>query len=175
MRSSTNSISALVGDEVSAFLPSRLTFGENTPVTSWLCEIWENRACAKVKVNFTLEQAMKAQWGEEVQLYSFFCLGARWGGGGGWGHSPVAFTPGKGTRYPLYRRLSGPQGLSGRVRKFSPPPEFDPRAVQSVPSRYTDWAIPAHLLLPQGMEPRFLGRSNHTDYVKPSMRFVCFF
>ena len=30
------------------------------------------------------------------------------------------FTPGKGTRYPLYRSLSGPQGLSKRVRKTSP-------------------------------------------------------
>ena len=28
--------------------------------------------------------------------------------------------PGK-TRYPLYRRLSGPQGRSGQVRKISPP------------------------------------------------------
>jgi hypothetical protein len=28
--------------------------------------------------------------------------------------------PGK-TRYPLYRRLDGPQGQSGQVRKISPP------------------------------------------------------
>jgi hypothetical protein len=33
--------------------------------------------------------------------------------------------PGK-TRYPLYRRLGGPQGRSGQVRKISPPPGFDP-------------------------------------------------
>ena len=31
------------------------------------------------------------------------------------------FTPGI-TRYPLYRRLGGPQGRSGQVRKISPPP-----------------------------------------------------
>jgi hypothetical protein len=31
------------------------------------------------------------------------------------------------------------------VRKFSPPPPgFNRRPVQSVASRYTDWAIPAH-------------------------------
>jgi len=30
------------------------------------------------------------------------------------------FTPGKETRYPLCRRLGGPQGRSGRVRKISP-------------------------------------------------------
>ena len=40
-------------------------------------------------------------------------------------HAPAALPPGK-TRYPLYRRLSGPQGRSGRVRKISPPPGFDP-------------------------------------------------
>ena len=44
------------------------------------------------------------------------------------------------TRYPLYRGLGGPQGRSGQVRKISPPPEFDPRTVQPVASRYTDYA-----------------------------------
>ena len=63
-------------------------------------------------------------------------------GVGGQGHSPAALPPGK-TRYPLYRKLGGPQGRSGRVRKISPPLGFDPRTVQPVASRYTDWAIPA--------------------------------
>jgi len=44
------------------------------------------------------------------------------------------------TRYPLYRRLGGPQGRSGQVRKMSPPPGFDPRTVQPVASRYTVYA-----------------------------------
>jgi hypothetical protein len=43
---------------------------------------------------------------------------------GGKHHTPAAFPPGK-TRYPLYRRLGGPQGRYGRVRKISPPPGFD--------------------------------------------------
>ena len=47
--------------------------------------------------------------------------------------------PGK-SRYPLYRRLGGPQGQSGQVRKISPPPGFDPRTVQPVTSRYADHA-----------------------------------
>jgi hypothetical protein len=51
---------------------------------------------------------------------------------------PGRFTPGKETRYPLYRRLGGPQGRSGRLRKISPPPAFDPRTVQPVASHYTD-------------------------------------
>jgi hypothetical protein len=63
-------------------------------------------------------------------------------GVGGQRHAPAASAPGK-ARHPLYRRLGGPQGRSGRVRKISPPPGFDPRIVQPVTSRYTDWAIPA--------------------------------
>ena len=55
------------------------------------------------------------------------------------GQSPRRFTPGKKARY---KRLGGPQGRSGPVRKISPPPGFDPRTVQLVASRYTDWAIP---------------------------------
>ena len=59
--------------------------------------------------------------------------------GGGWSTPrPGRFTPGKETRYPLYRRLGGPQGRSGRVRKISPTPGFDPQTVQPVASRYTD-------------------------------------
>jgi len=38
--------------------------------------------------------------------------------------------------FPLYRRLGGPQGRSGQVRKISPPPGFHPRTVQPVASRY---------------------------------------
>ena len=49
------------------------------------------------------------------------------------------------TRYPLYRRLGGPQGRYVRVRKISSPPGFDPLTVQPVASRYTDCTIPAHL------------------------------
>jgi hypothetical protein len=57
-------------------------------------------------------------------------------------HAPAAPYPPEKIRHPLYRRLGGPQGLSGQVRKTSLPPGFDPRTVQPVCSRYTDWAIP---------------------------------
>jgi len=43
---------------------------------------------------------------------------------------------------PLYRRLGGPQSQSGRVRKNSFPPGFDPRTVQPVTILCTDGAIP---------------------------------
>ena len=63
-------------------------------------------------------------------------------GVGGQRHAAAALLPGM-TRYPLYRRLGGPQGRSGRVRKISPPSGFDLRTVQPVASRCTGGAIPA--------------------------------
>jgi len=62
-------------------------------------------------------------------------------GVGGQRHALVALPPEK-TRYLLYRRLGGPQGRTGRVRKFLPSPEFDSRTVQPLVSGYTDGAIP---------------------------------
>ena len=40
----------------------------------------------------------------------------------------------------LCRRFDETQGRSGQVRKISPPLGFDPRTVQPVASRYTDYA-----------------------------------
>jgi len=57
--------------------------------------------------------------GAEVQLYSFFTLGARWE----WLVEATLlpfYPPGK-TRYPFYRRLGRPQARSQRLRKVSPP------------------------------------------------------
>ena len=61
--------------------------------------------------------------------------------------TPRPLYPREKTRYPLCRRLDGPQGRYGRVWKILPPPQtgFDPRTVQPVASCYTDWAIPARL------------------------------
>ena len=62
--------------------------------------------------------------------------------GGQWSAARPGRTlpPGK-TRYPLYRRLGGPQGLSGQVRKISPPPSgFDPWTVHPVARRYSGYA-----------------------------------
>ena len=47
--------------------------------------------------------------------------------------------PGK-NWYPLYRRLGGPQGRSGQVRKISPPTGIRSRTVQPVANRYADYA-----------------------------------
>ena len=47
--------------------------------------------------------------------------------------------------YKLYRRLGGPQGRYGQVRKTMTPSGFDPRNIQFITSRYSDYKIPAHI------------------------------
>jgi len=90
-------------------------------------------------------------------------------GVGGQRHAPAALPPWK-TRYPLYRRLGGPHGRSGQVRKISPPTGFDLWTVQPIASHYTDWAIPTHICLrrrhiinpsgaPTGLGPALPGNS----------------
>ena len=97
----------------------------------------------KVKVKVALEQATNIQR-ESRGIALLFLKPRHWMWVGGQHHPPAALPPGR-TRYPLYRVLGGPQGRSGRGRKISLPPGFDPRTFQSVASRYTDWAIAARL------------------------------
>jgi hypothetical protein len=89
----------------------------------------------KLKVKLTLEEATKAQKWSRVTALLF--LTSLLDGVGGQLQAPAVLLPGK-TRYPLYKKLVGPQGRTGRVRKFLPPPGFDSRTVQSVESGYTD-------------------------------------
>ena len=96
------------------------------------------------KLRWTLVQALRlcagrtAHRGSRGIALPFHDHGIRRGEGSA-SRPGRSLPPGK-ARYPLYRRLGGPQGLSGQVRKISPPPGFDPRTVQPVASRYTDWA-----------------------------------
>ena len=90
---------------------------------------------------FTLEQPTKTHRGSRDSC-TFFILDARWG--------RVV----NATLRPLYPR-EGPDnhctggwvghsgGLDG-CGKYCPPAGFDPRPVQPVAGRHTDWAIPAH-------------------------------
>ena len=73
--------------------------------------------------------------GEEVQLYSFFKLGARWGLVNA---TPRPLHPRVTDPVPLYRRLGGPPGRVWTAAENSPAPGFDPQTVQPVASRYTD-------------------------------------
>ena len=68
-------------------------------------------------------------------------------GMGGQRHSPAAFPLGKRPGIPCTGGWVGLRaGLDG-CGKSRPPPGFDPRTVQPVASRYTDYAIPASVWL----------------------------
>jgi hypothetical protein len=61
-------------------------------------------------------------------------------------HSPTALYPrGKDPRYPLYRRLDGPQDTEASGTIFCPcrRSNLDRQVVQSVVRHYTAWATPA--------------------------------
>jgi len=107
-------------------------------------------AIIKVKLQFALEQAQIGSRGIALNL------GARWGGCGQ-RHDPVALPSGK-TGYPLFRKLDGPQGRSGLLRKIPPPPGFDHRIIQPVASSYTDYAIETHF------QPRYIAKIMFRPY-----------
>ena len=90
----------------------------------------------KLKGKFHPRTGHKGPEGEQIYSSTFPSTSAL-DGMGGQHHAPAALPPGK-TWYTLYRRLGRHQGRSGRVRKISPPPGFDPRTVQPVASLYTD-------------------------------------
>ena len=96
----------------------------------------------KLKVKVTLAQALRLCTGRTAHRGSrgiallFHENGTKRGKGSA-SRPGRSLPPGK-TRYPFYRRLGGPQGRSGEVRKISPPPGFDPQTVQPV-------AIPTEL------------------------------
>jgi hypothetical protein len=78
----------------------------------------------KVKLKFTLEQATKAHRGSRY-ITLLFLQPQHYMGVDVQRHALVALPPGK-NQYPLYRKLGGPQGRSGRELKISPPPVFNP-------------------------------------------------
>ena len=100
--------------------------------------------CVKSKVKRSLVQALRLCTGRTTHRGSrgiallFHDHGTRKCEGSA--SRPSRSVPRGKTRYPLYRRLGGPQGRSGQVRKISPLPVFDPRTVQPVASRYTHYA-----------------------------------
>jgi len=97
-----------------------------------------------VKVKCTLVEALRlctghtAHRGSRGIAYSFLTTALE-GGEGSASRLGRSLLAGK-SRYPLYRSLGGPQGRFGQAQKISPPPGFDPRTVQPVASRYTDYA-----------------------------------
>ena len=85
------------------------------------------RTNKKLRQSFSLYRLLKPLGQVEV-CCTLFKTSALKMGVGGQHHAPAALPPEK-TRYPLYRRLGGPQARSRQVRKISPPSGFDPRTV----------------------------------------------
>ena len=90
-------------------------------------------------------------------------------GVGGQRHAPAVLTLGK-TRYPLYRRLGGPQSRSGQVRKIPPPLGFDPRTVQPVASRYAEETVVAYFESPSSATVSFHIHSTSAFTNQPVIR-----
>jgi hypothetical protein len=65
---------------------------------------------------------------------------------GGWSTPRSGrFTPGK-DLVPIVQEVGSAPGPGWTGAKNLAPPGFDPRPVQSIASRYTDCAIPAHIV-----------------------------
>jgi len=96
----------------------------------------------KVKVKCALVQALRLCTGRTAHRGSRGIALLYWptaleGSEGSASRPGRSLPPGK-TRYPLYRRLGGPQGRSKQARKISPPPGFEPWTVQPIASHYSD-------------------------------------
>ena len=94
----------------------------------------------KVKVQFTLEQTMKTQRGEQMHSCTLPSTSVLYGGG--WSMPrPIRFTP---RERPSTHHIGGWLGPGAGLDwcgKSRPPPGFDPRTIQSVASCYTNYAI----------------------------------
>ena len=105
----------------------------------------------KKKVKVTLVQALRLCkavrpiGGIEVLLNSFMTTALE-GGEESASRPGRSLSPGN-TRYPLYRRVGGPQSRSGQLRKISSPPGFDPRTVQPLAQSLYRLSYPAHCIL----------------------------
>ena len=65
-------------------------------------------------------------------------------GVGGQRYAPAALPQGKRPGTHFTGGWVGPRAVLDACGKSRPPPGFNPRTVQPVASRYTNWAIPAH-------------------------------
>ena len=128
----------------------------SSAVQNWVRSSKKNTGNSS-KLSSPYNRPGRSRGGVEVQLHSFFNLNSRWGG---WSTPrPGRFTPGKDTRFPLYRRLGGPQGRSGRVRKISLPPGFDPRIAKPVASRHSTVIIMKMIILMTSKFGRWEGQN----------------
>ena len=98
----------------------------------------------KVKGKNTLEHAMKAQTGE-WRYSSTLSLNSGLYESGGERHDPAAFPRERPGAHCIGGWVGPSADLSVQGRKTSPPPKFDPRTVQPVASRHTNYTVPANI------------------------------
>jgi hypothetical protein len=96
-----------------------------------------------VKINFTLEQATKVQK-VEYRCSSTLSLTSALYGVGGQHYAPAALSQ-EGPVTPCIGGWVVSRTGLYVCGKSCPPQGFDPRTVQPVASRYTDWVIPAQV------------------------------
>jgi hypothetical protein len=113
--------------------------------TDWMVPLWPmlsicvvyTSGCSPFLTAAHLPHPYNGPWGPrggvEVCLYSFFNLGAGWGGLST--PCPDFFTPSKETRYTFYRRVGGLQCWSGWVWKILAPPGLNAWTVLPIVSR----------------------------------------
>jgi hypothetical protein len=82
---------------------------------------------------------------------------------------PSRFTRGK-TRYLLYKKMGGPKTGLDDAENLTPP-GFDPRTVQPVASRYTDWTILAHTYYNTDV---FISSSTYSYQIKSTQLYVTY-
>ena len=88
------------------------------------------------KLIFTLEHTVKGQK-ENRGFISALSLASALDGGEWSTLRPGRFDPGKETRYPLYRKVGGPQGRSELAQNISETPGYDPRTAHPLGSRHS--------------------------------------
>jgi hypothetical protein len=96
------------------------------------------------KVKFLPERGHEGTEREQRYSSTLYLTSALDGSGWSTPH-PGRFTPSKEIRYPFYRRLGGPHGRSGRVRKTFSSLGFDAMNVHPVTSLYSSYGITVHV------------------------------
>jgi len=72
------------------------------------------------KISYRNSRSIQCRRNGKVSEISYMTRPRRFMGVGGQRHAPAASSPGK-TRYPLHKRMGGPQDRSGEVQKISTP------------------------------------------------------
>jgi hypothetical protein len=101
-------------------------------LTTFLCRLSRNSGAS----TFWNSKGLLRPVAGKLYLYSSFNLGVKWK----WVAkvTPLPLYPATENGHQLYRRMCGPHGRSGLVRKVSPSPGFDSRSLQPLKRSYTD-------------------------------------